>query len=421
MIGVARIREAGPAAIVAAGLGLALVTWIGALRLGWYADDVITDLPVYREAADAMLAGDLPYRDFTLEYPPLAAVAFWLAALLPGSYAAGFSALMLGCLCATVLAAVILGQLLQLGRGRALAAALATGATPLMLGALVETRYDLLLSAVLAWTLVAAVADRLRIAWTLLGIGVLVKLAPLILAPVLAVYTVRRLGPRAAAVAAGYGAGVVAAVALPLAIVAPSGAWEVVGYHLERPLQIESTGAAYLLALHALADIPLEVTSSFGSQGLPGAEGRVIAAVSSLLLIGLVAAIAVTFWRLLRDADRLAGARLLVAASAATIAVGLAAAKVFSPQFLVWLIPVGFLVAGRFGLASLGLSVAAMLMTLAYFPGRYWDLVGLESLPIWLLIVRDGLVLCLVAAAWPRPARATAPRPAGALSRPAPG
>ena len=91
------------------------------------------------------------------------------------------------------------------------------------------------------------------------------------------------------------------------------------------------------------------------------------------------------------------------AAVAATLAAGLAAGKVLSPQFLLWLLPVALLVAGRYGRAALGIALAAMLATGIYFPHRYWDLVALETLPVALLLLRDALLIALVAACWPRP------------------
>jgi hypothetical protein len=83
--------------------------------------------------------------------------------------------------------------------------------------------------------------------------------------------------------------------------------------------------------------------------------------------------------------------------------------KVLSPQFLVWLLPVGFLVAGRYGGLSFVLTALAMLLTLAYFPHRYWDLVDLDTFPIAILVLRDLCLVALLAACWPRPGIAGQP------------
>lgn len=386
-------------------LGLTTAIWLVALHWGPLSEGVITDVPLYRETASMVWDGSVPYRDFDLEYPPLAAAVITLAGVPGLRYGAVFSALMLACLLVVIVAADGIARRLDLGRGRRLAVLAALALSPLALGGLMETRYDLALAAVLALAVWSALADRAVLAWSLLAVGVLLKLSPLLLVPVLALY-LRGRGPRGPVV----GAAVVAAGFLPFLLVAPGGIVDMVRFHLERPLQIESTVAAYLLSLHALADIPLEVVSSYGSQGLAGPGVPLLTAASSAALVALVGAVAITYGLLLREAltDRQRD-RLFVSAVAATLLAAMAAAKVFSPQFMIWLLPVVLLAAGRHGRTTFVLGIAAVVMTAAYFPSRYWDLVALETLPIALLATRDGLVLATLAAAWPRRPAVTAP------------
>lgn len=388
---------------------LAVVVWLVPLQLGFYADAVITDIPTYREAYDHMAAGDLPYRDFALEYPPLAAGLFLLAGALPGAYEPAFSALMLACLVATALGVLALARALGFDRRRQALAAGAVAVSPLLIGNLVETRYDLALAALLAWTLWAAVTGRFRLAWGLLGAATLLKLIPLVLVPVLLVWHRHRRTTAAALRGLAASLAVVAIGVAPFALLAPGGTWDIASYHLERPLQVESTGAAYLMVLHELAGVSLQVTNSFGSQGIPGEAAQIVAAISTALFAGLVAAVAVTLQVLLRRGRPLGDARLFMAGCAATLAVTLATGKVLSPQFLVWLLPVGFLVAGRYGAHAFAGTVLSMLLTLLYFPHIYFDLVDLESLPIAIVVARDAVLVALVAAAWPRPALAGRP------------
>ena len=81
-------------------VAVAIVVWAIPLQFGIYADSVITDIPTYQRAHDLIAAGQIPYSDFSLEYPPLAAGLFWLAGALPGPYGVTFSILMLAALCA---------------------------------------------------------------------------------------------------------------------------------------------------------------------------------------------------------------------------------------------------------------------------------------------------------------------------------
>ena len=46
----------------------------------------IIDTPVYQEYGEAMASGQVPYRDFALEYPPGALPVFWLPTLGPAEH-----------------------------------------------------------------------------------------------------------------------------------------------------------------------------------------------------------------------------------------------------------------------------------------------------------------------------------------------
>jgi glycosyl transferase family 87 len=384
--------------------GLAILVWAVPLQIGFYRRSPITDIPVYRHVADLMLDGLVPYRDFFLEYPPLAAGLFAGAGLVPGNYTAVFQVAMAACLVATVLGVLASARALGLSPARQAAAGGAVAVSPLLIGNLVETRFDLALAALLAWMLYAAVAGRFRLMWVLFAAAVLLKLVPLALLPVLVLHQRHRQDLRGALRGAAGSLAAVAVVAAPFVALSPSGMWDMIDYHLSRPLQIESLGAAYLLGLHVIADVPVRVVNAAGSQGLDGRGPDALAAISTVILVAGIVAIAVTLALLQRRAAPPADGRLLVAAWAASSAMVLVGGKVLSPQFLVWLLPAVFLVTGRYGLATFGIAAAAMLLTLAYFPNNYFDLVALGRAEIGILVLRDLVLVALVAAAWPRPA-----------------
>src|SRR3954454_5417525 len=53
---------------------------------GFYRDSQIIDTPIYQRYGDAMAGGQVPYRDFQLEYPPGALAAFVIPSVLtPGT------------------------------------------------------------------------------------------------------------------------------------------------------------------------------------------------------------------------------------------------------------------------------------------------------------------------------------------------
>jgi len=90
------------ATAAAAGVALFSLSW-ALLHLGFFSDFQIIDTHVYQGYGDATLEGQVPYRDFELEYPPGALPAFVLPALgEAGEYATLFEALMLVCGAAAV-------------------------------------------------------------------------------------------------------------------------------------------------------------------------------------------------------------------------------------------------------------------------------------------------------------------------------
>ena len=93
-----------------------------------------------------------------------------------------------------------------------------------------------------------------------------------------------------------------------------------------------------------------------------------------------------------------------VAHAAGAVAALIAFGKVFSPQFLIWLIPLVLLVRGRRAHLALPLFALALVLTQLWFPRHYWDLALRFASPYsWLLLVRDLAVVALVAAfVWPR-------------------
>jgi uncharacterized membrane protein len=293
----------------------------------------------------------------------------------------------------------VLSALLSLGAGPArLGLALGfTALAPLLLGSVVLSRFDLWPAALTAGALAALLAGRDRVAGAVLGLAVAAKLYPLVLVPVAGIWIWRRSGRRAALVSLAIFAAVVAACVLPFLALSPHGLWESVSRQTERPLQIESFGAGVLLVLHQIAGVGITMESSHGSQNLAGSGPDAIATLQSALQLAAVVCVWIWFARGPMERDR------LVRAFAATVCAFIAFGKVFSPQFLIWLVPLVPLVRGRRGLAAGAILALALVLTQLWFPFRYWDLaLHFRALPSWLVFVRDLAVVGLLAALlWP--------------------
>ena len=388
------------AAAAIAAAGFLLSTWV-VNRPPWSNGVQVSDVPDYQVYGDAVAAGDVPYRDFGLEYPPLALVAFVVPSLVSGegdtaAYERAFIWLMR--LCGVGLVLVVALSLRRLDRSRpAAAAALAfVAVSPLLLGRIVLLRFDLLAALLLAAALAAFLATRRRLAFALLALGAAAKVYPALVLPLFLAAAWRRHGRRDALIGLGIFVVVLGAVIVPFLLVAPDGVWEAFRRQSTRPLQIESFGASTLLGLHQVAGIDLESVRSAGSRNLDGALPDAFSTASVLLLLAVLAFVWLGFWRGGMGRDR------LVLAAAAAVTAFVAVGKVLSPQFLIWLVPLVPLVRGRRGLAASALLALALLLTQAYFPRRYLALADFAAAPSWLVLARDVVLVALLAVlAWP--------------------
>jgi uncharacterized membrane protein len=334
----------------------------------------LVDTPVYQSYGEAIRDGSVPYRDFAVEYPP-GALPVFVAPTLSADYETTFGWLMaaLGVCC---LAVVVLA-------GAPWWSVAFVAVSPLLLGYLAVSRYDLWPAALLAGALAALLADRHRLGWGLLGAAVAAKLYPLVVVPVVVAWTLRRRGARELVWAAAIGAAVAAVAFVPFVAVAPRGMWDSVWGQLSRPLQIESLAASLLTTFGR----PL-IVDSHGSQSVEG-HGT-LAALSILCGAVVLVALWIAFARGAADRDR------FVRYAAACVCAFVAFGKVLSPQYLIWLVPLVALMSGRRGIAAVALLVAALVVTQAWFPDRYWAYVyDLDR--AWVVLLRNVLLVALVA------------------------
>jgi hypothetical protein len=334
----------------------------------------LVDWPTYEQYGDAIVNhGLVPYRDFRVEYPPGALPAFILPTAF-GDYQTAFAWSM--AVCGVALVAV----LALLRREAAYYAALA----PVLAGSLILSRFDLWPALLLVAALAALIGERHTLGWGLLGAAVAAKLWPLVVVPLALAWSLRR-GHRRAPLA---GAAVVAVVFLPFFVVAPGGLWHSIEGQMSRPLQVESLGAALFTTFGSP-----RIISSHGSQNVAG-HGAV-AAMFSLVEIAVLIWLWIAFARAPVTRER------LLQYAAAVVCAFVAFGKVLSPQYLLWLIPLVPLVAGRRGILATGILTAACVLTQLWFPWHYFAYaLAFHRAPV--VLARDLLLVALVAVlAWP--------------------
>ena len=378
----------GPAAAIALGLVLLTISW-GLLHVGFWGRNPIIDTPVYQGYGEKMLDGEVPYRDFPVEYPPAALPVFALPALADqGDYGSAFELVMWVCAAAAIVFLATTLSALGADAARLYAATAFAAVAPLLLGSVILTRFDLWPVALTAGALAALVIGRDRVGLGVLGVATAAKLWPAVLLPLALVWVYRRRGRDEALVGFGVFLAVIAVIVLPFFVLSPGGLAHSLTTQLGRPLQIESLGSGLLLAAHQLGLYGPHVVSTHGSQNLSGALPDVFAVLLTLLQAAALVAVWIAFAR-----GRAERERLLCAAAAAVVAF-VAFGKVLSPQFLIWLIPLVPLVAGGTGVTACWLFAAALVTTQIWFPHRYWDVVDLHAVGL-LVLLRDLLLVAL--------------------------
>ena len=344
------------------------------------------DLAIYRDAGEAILGGQIPYRDFFIEYPPGSLPAFVPPALFSVDRA-GYITLFASEMALVLVVALVLTALAA-RKLRGLWAwpvpALTFVAAAIMLYPVAVTRYDAVVALTLAGgALGAALGGRyVYLAYASLGLGAAAKLVPALATVPLA----RREAARGYAVFFG----VLVLFFAPAVLLGGDRFLNSFAYHAERGLQVESLAASILLKLGWVSGISFEY-GAFEVQG----RGVGLASSLSLPMTGVLLLItALVMYRHHRRGGLDAGRFPRYAA--ALILAFMLGSKVLSPQYMIWLLPLVPL--GAEGLAGAGVSLiflTACWTTTQVFPIHYGDLLNGRYPGPDLLLARNLLLVIL--------------------------
>ncbi|MDQ6661894.1 MAG: glycosyltransferase 87 family protein [Chloroflexota bacterium] len=283
-----------------------------------------------------------------LEYPPLTLVLFSLAQLAPiGYYQLAFAFMM------ALVALFIYWLLLQYGSESSW---LAFALYALIGGwATAEGRFDLVPAALTLLCVIAAERKHRTLAYSVLALGVLIKIYPLLLLPPLFIAEQRSIQrfyiPSSSLTFKNIGAeiwhtlrqarawkwknaliffSIIVGITSLFALLDFHGAViSQFNYFAERPVQIESTGST-LLWLATFFGVHTSVSYTFGSINI---LSPLNGSVSLLFEISFVLGYIYVIW--LQWREKLD----IVQASIAILLVFIITGKVFSPQYLIWLMP----------------------------------------------------------------------------------
>jgi hypothetical protein len=365
------------------------------------------DIAIYRRAGEAILAGEVPYRDFFIEYPPGSLPAFVPPALFSGSreaYASLFASEMALVLVAALVLTAYAAR--SLGRPWLLPAGVFTAAA-LFLYPVAVTRYDAVVALTIAATVAlssspafgrrgAAGAATFIAAWASLAFGVTAKFVPALATLPLALLGSqdggRTFGRVVRSAAWGFAVffGVVAAFFLPAFLLAGGGFARSLAYHTDRGLQLESLGASVLMKLGYLEEVVLE----YGAWDVLGQGVAFLSSASLLVTAVLLIVTGAVAYHEYREGRF--GPEQFPRFAAAFVLAFLLGSKVLSPQYVIWLLPLVPLSAG--GVWGLGVSAVFLgvcWMTTQIFPYHYLEVVQGRSPGIDILLGRNLLLLVL--------------------------
>jgi uncharacterized membrane protein len=345
------------------------------------------DVHVYQGYAESLLHGALPYRDVFVEYPPGAFAVFMPPTAFGVShYNAAFKSLMALCGAATILLVALVLVELGVTRWRLFAVIGLLAVSPVAVGPISLNTYDAWPALLTVLSLFLFLRGRDLLAGGALGLAVSAKVYPIVLLPLAAVYVWRRSGSRRVTLALAALVAVAAAVVVPFAVYDLHGVVSSFRSQAERGLQVESLGASLLLAADRLGlyDAHVVTTTGVAGRNLTGSLPDAVAVAT--LALDALAVIAV--WLLYARA-RESRARLPLAFAAAVTGF-LTFSKVFSPQYLVWLVPLVVLAGSAVAVA---LTASSLVLAQIWF-FHYHALFRL-AWPTWLLLARNLLVLAL--------------------------
>lgn len=345
----------------------------------------------------------MPYRDFTVEYPPLSLVPILYARLLSHdfhSFAKIFSVLVslaaYGCL---IFAYLILKNL---PRERSLPftdVLLFSFFSFLAIGTVFPSRLDIFASLLTVASLWAFIRSRHALSVFFIALGVSVKVYPLIFLPLIGITLLAKRDWKSLFLCAAAFIATSAAIHVPVWIFSDGQYANSYLYHFSRPIEIESLFANLMYLQHLFGHIPAKVLLSFESLNIISKAQDPFFLMAKILPILAFSSLYIYYFALLLPmADPAERNALKVRFYALAILVFLITCKVFSPQFLIWLFPVIFLVPSRRKYLVACLYILCCFLAQLIYPKFFVALQRFSPLAVALLTLKNlGIVtLCFL-------------------------
>lgn len=357
-----------------------------------------SELDLYERLGREFLSGQIPFIDAQFEYPPGSVLPFAIPALFSSnteSYRTISEVINLGLSFATgIIGAQILGLFNKFQKNAFL---IFYSNAFLLLTQIFLDRFDvypMFLTALGVYLYLQGEKNNKTLLKSLSMIGFvwggLIKLYPFFLMPIFFIFEYRKKQYKTLLYML-FAIIITLIPFIPIAIFGFDGIKNFWDYHSTRGLELESTYSSVLLLFGNVV-----ITYSHSSFGISGQCTNLAANVSTpLFLISYVLVLATIFkrYRKVQQYDMTLLGVLVV------ILLFIVTNKVFSTQFFLWLFPflfmIPFLVKSSLGSKLIFTSLVATFLTIVIFPNGWEALKEKNSLVVYILLVRNILVIGL--------------------------
>ncbi len=356
-----------------------------------------SDIPIYSRYSENILDGQTPYRDFEVEYPPLALLIFMIPGLLAkilGSYFVSFRLLIMLFDFGNMW---MINKLANNSPGRSKAIAFKHLLIYLILtGLAFQLLYDRLDIAVAFMIMLSVYFATIKNAWftayLMIWIAALAKIFPVILLPLFLITQAKNKRKKREPIV-DFALALLAFVG----VVIVSGLWfgpwwiSVLSYHGGRGIQVESI-FGMIASVAALFGVPYSINHNFGSFNIENSFTPFLATLSPfVMLAAIIFGYYLYYLSINYSKDKLQVNQVLISGILILLLMFIIANKVMSPQYLLWLYPFVSLyyLHQKSEICTMICWSIIAIFTAILFPFYYPDMVMQKPMGVSLLIIRN--------------------------------
>ena len=369
-----------------------MVLFEGAFAKDWEGDYSIL---VFFDYASRVFNGELPYQDFSIEYPPIALLVMTVPRLItadPLHYQIAFASQIL---IFDLIGLLILTDMAKrLGYSLWITLAISTIAL-VVSGPLITERFDLIPAILVLCALYSFSRGWNTASWITLGIATMIKTYPIVIVPLFALYLLKQKNYSSLVKGTLTFGFTLLVIIVPCLCLSPEGFYESYSYHAERGLQIESTYASVLLLGNTLGLTGGEIRFDHAAWHMDTSLADSLAD-ASLPIMAIILTMVYAIYAMQKqvETERSAHSRLISYFLLAILAF-MVTSKVLSPQYIIWIYPLIPLIAGQWRIVYWMLFILIGAITYYIYPDHYDELLVREPRLIYILTMRNILLIVL--------------------------